>query len=37
MNQTIQMTRKWNIVSDQLNANYDVGNEITYNVIMWKF
>ena len=31
------MTRKWNIVNDQLNANYDVGNEITYNVIMWKF
>ena len=37
MNQAIQMTRKWNIVNDQLNANYDVGNEITYNVIMWKF
>ena len=37
MNQTIQMTRKWNIVNDQLNANYDVGNEITYNVIMCKF
>ena len=23
--------RKWNIVNDQLNANYDVGNEIVYN------
>ena len=22
---------KWNIVSDQSNANYDVGNEIIYN------
>ena len=21
-------TRKWNIVNDQSNANYDVGNEI---------
>ena len=21
------MTRKWNIVNNQLNANYDVGNE----------
>ena len=25
------MTRKWNIVNDQSNANYDVGNEIIYN------
>ena len=24
------MTRKWNIVSDQSNGNYDVGNEIVY-------
>ena len=22
------LTRKWNIVNDQSNANYDVGNEI---------
>ena len=22
------VTRKWNIVSDQSNANYDAGNEI---------
>ena len=36
MNQTIQMTRKWNIVNDQLNANYDAGNEITYNVEVLK-
>ena len=25
------MTRKWNTVNDQSNANYDVGNEIIYN------
>ena len=25
------MTRKWNIVNDQSNANYDVGNENIYN------
>ena len=25
------VTRKWNIVNDQSNANYDVGNEIIYN------
>ena len=24
------MARKWNIVYDQTNANYDVGNEIIY-------
>ena len=23
--------RKWNIVNDQSNANYDLGNEIIYN------
>ena len=23
--------RKWNIVIDQSNSNYDVGNEIIYN------
>ena len=26
------VTRKWNIVNDQSNANYDVGNEIIYNI-----
>ena len=25
------VTRKWSIVNDQSNANYDVGNKITYN------
>ena len=25
------VTRKWNIVNDHSNANYDVGNEIMYN------
>ena len=25
------VTRKWNIINDQLNANYDVGNEIICN------
>ena len=25
------VTRKWNIVNDQSNANYHVGNEIIYN------
>ena len=25
------MTRKWNIVNDQSNGNYDVENEIIYN------
>ena len=25
------MTRKWNIVNDQSNTNYGVGNEIIYN------
>ena len=24
------MTRKWNIVNDHSNVNYDVGNEIIY-------
>ena len=28
------VTRKWDIVKDQSNANYDVGNEI---IIMQKF
>ena len=25
------VTRKWNIVNDQSNGNYDVGNENIYN------
>ena len=25
------VTRKWNVVNDQSNANYDVGNEVIYN------
>ena len=25
------VTRKWNIVSDQSNANFDVRNEVIYN------
>ena len=25
------MTRKWNIVNDQSNTNYELGNEIIYN------
>ena len=28
--------RKWNIVNDQWNANYDVGNEIIYNTEVLK-
>ena len=31
------MTRKWNIVNDQSNANYDVGNEIIYNTEVLKY
>ena len=30
------MTRKWNIVNDQSNANYDVGNEVIYNTKVLK-
>ena len=30
------LTRKWNIVNDQSNANYDVGNEIIYNTEVLK-
>ena len=26
------VTRKWNTVNDQSNANYDVRNEIIYNI-----
>ena len=28
--------RKWNIVNDQWNTNYDVGNEIIYNTEVLK-
>ena len=30
------VTRKWHIVNDQLNANYDVGNKIIYNTEILK-
>ena len=30
------VTRKWNIINDQLNANYDVGNEIICNTEVLK-
>ena len=30
------LTRKWNIVNVQSNANYDVGNEIVYNTEVLK-
>ena len=30
------LTRQWNIVNDQSNANYDAGNEIIYNTEMLK-
>ena len=30
------LTRKWNIVSDHSNANYDVGNEVNYNAEVLK-
>ena len=30
------VTRKWNIVNDSLKANYDAGNEITYNIEVLK-
>ena len=30
------VTRKWNIVNDQSNPNYGVGNEITYNTEVLK-
>ena len=30
------VTRKWNIVNDQSNANYDVGSEIIYNTEVLK-
>ena len=28
--------RKWSIVNDQSNANYDVGNEIIFNIEVLK-
>ena len=31
------VTRKWNIVHDQSNANYDLENEIIYNTEISKF
>ena len=31
------VTREWNIVNDQSNANYDTGNEIIYNTEVLKF
>ena len=30
------VTRKWTILNDQSNANYDVGNEIIYNTEVLK-
>ena len=30
------VTRKWSIVNDQSNANYDVGNKIIYNTEVLK-
>ena len=30
------VTKKWNIVNDQSNANYDEGNEIVYNAKVLK-
>ena len=35
MKQTINsVIRKWNIVYDQSNKNYDVGNETIYNTVL---
>ena len=30
------VTREWDIVNDQSNSNYDVGNEIIYNTEVLK-
>ena len=30
------VARQWNIVNDQSNANYDVGNKIIYNTEVFK-
>ena len=35
-NYSKSVTRKWNIVNDQSNAHYDVGNEMIYNTKLWK-
>ena len=36
LNEPNDYSRKWNIVNDQPNANYDVGNEIIFNTEVWK-
>ena len=35
-NYSTLVTRKWNFVNDQLNANYDAGNEINYDTEVFK-
>ena len=30
------LARKWNVASDESDANYDVGNEIMYNTVVLK-
>ena len=35
-NNSIFVTRKWNIVNDQSNEIYDLGNEIIYNTEVLK-
>ena len=35
-NYSKSVTRKWNIVNDQSNAHYDVGNEMIYNTKLLK-
>ena len=30
------LARKWNVVNDQSDTNYDVGNEIMYNTVVLK-
>ena len=30
------VTRKWNILNDKSNVNFDVGNEIIYNIDVLK-
>ena len=36
LNEPNDYSRKWNIVNDQPNANYDVGNEIIFNTEVLK-
>ena len=36
LNNSKFLTRKWNIVNDQSNANYDARKEITYNTEVLK-